>query len=50
MGDRAGPELPPVGWQWRIERSGLGQLFDVLQERGYRLVGPTVRDGGDRPG
>ncbi|MEZ5078069.1 MAG: 4Fe-4S dicluster domain-containing protein [Solirubrobacterales bacterium] len=29
----------------RIDRRGLDALFGALRERGYELVGPTVRDG-----
>jgi ferredoxin len=32
---------PPV----LIEAAALPRLFDVLRERGYTIVGPTVRDG-----
>jgi sulfhydrogenase subunit beta (sulfur reductase) len=28
-----------------IHRSDLGQLFDALARRGFRVIGPTVRDG-----
>jgi hypothetical protein len=28
-----------------IDAQGLEQLFAVLREKGYRLVGPTVKDG-----
>jgi len=28
-----------------VEIKGLEQLFDVLRQRGYSLIGPTVRDG-----
>jgi ferredoxin len=28
-----------------LERDGLGRLLDLLVERGYELIGPTVRDG-----
>jgi len=28
-----------------LDRAGLQALFEVLKARGYRLVGPRVRDG-----
>ena len=28
-----------------LERDGLPQLLEALRQRGYQLVGPTVRDG-----
>lgn len=28
-----------------LERAGFGRLLEALQARGYRVVGPTVRDG-----
>src|SRR5688500_17516880 len=28
-----------------IEREAFDQLFDALADRGYTIVGPTVRDG-----
>jgi ferredoxin len=28
-----------------LDRDGLGRLLDLLVERGYELIGPTVRDG-----
>ena len=28
-----------------MARGGLDQLFDALVRRGFRLVGPTIRDG-----
>ncbi|GBC86603.1 Anaerobic sulfite reductase subunit A [bacterium HR12] len=30
---------------WYLERDGLGRLIGLLAERGYRVIGPTVRDG-----
>lgn len=29
---------------WHIEREGLGRLIRLLADRGYRVIGPTVRD------
>ncbi len=34
-----------VGGTVVLEREQFDTLFDVLRKRGYRLVGPTVRDG-----
>lgn len=28
-----------------IERNAIDTLFEILKRRGFRLVGPTVRDG-----
>ena len=35
------------GWRtlWRPTKANLQRLLDVLTTRGYRIVGPTVRDG-----
>jgi len=30
---------------WFLDRDGLTSLLDLLVERGYELIGPTVRDG-----
>lgn len=37
--------LPPVGTRVVFDPPQLQALIDVLQRRGYRVVGPTVRDG-----
>ena len=29
---------------WRLQRSGISELFDVLFSKGYQIVGPTIRD------
>ncbi len=43
-GSAAGPPLAqPV--QVVLDLDGLGALLGALRERGYRLVGPTLRDG-----
>lgn len=41
------PGWPPigVGSQTVVDRADFVQLLDALARRGYRLVGPTVRDG-----
>ncbi len=31
--------------QYRLEREQLQRMFDVLAGKGYRILGPTVRDG-----
>jgi ferredoxin len=36
---------PPAVISAVITMEGLGALLDVLRSRGYRVVGPTVRDG-----
>ena len=44
----AGPDAgqPPIGIGAHaiIERTDLGRLIDALSQRGYRVIGPTVRD------
>jgi ferredoxin len=30
---------------WHLDRDGLDRLIRLLAERGYRVIGPTVRDG-----
>jgi ferredoxin len=42
-----GASVPPseVDKHATIERQDLQRLLDVLVERGYRLVGPTIREG-----
>ncbi len=35
----------PNNEHWILERQHLPQLFSVLQQKGYQLVGPTIRDG-----
>ena len=40
--------MTPTGPGWSravIERADFQQLFDSLERRGYRIVGPTVREG-----
>ncbi|HSA82999.1 MAG TPA: 4Fe-4S dicluster domain-containing protein [Geminicoccaceae bacterium] len=39
----AHPELPP-GQEVVISRDGLDKLLQVLAQRGYRVIGPTVRE------
>ena len=34
-----------LGQKVVVERQQLGELLRVLQKRGYKLVGPTRRDG-----
>src|SRR5579872_4389055 len=36
---------PEIGDRLVIERGQLDTLFDALQEQGYTVVGPAVRDG-----
>jgi len=35
----------PVGTKAILSRQGLQALIDVLGARGYRVLGPTLRDG-----
>jgi ferredoxin len=35
-----------VGAKLAIDHEGLQQIFDALANLGYRVIGPTVRDGG----
>ncbi|MGD0201536.1 MAG: 4Fe-4S dicluster domain-containing protein [Bryobacteraceae bacterium] len=37
--------MPAAGARVAIEVSGLASLIGLLKERGYQVVGPTVRDG-----
>ncbi len=30
---------------WVLERGNFNALFDALAKRGYRVIGPTLRDG-----
>ena len=38
----------PIGCYVRVEKPALQAILDRLRELGYRVVGPTVADGGDR--
>jgi formate hydrogenlyase subunit 6/NADH:ubiquinone oxidoreductase subunit I len=31
--------------KYRLDRGDFGQLFDALRKKGYRIVGPALRDG-----
>ena len=37
--------MDSVGAKFAIERDGLQQIIAALASRGYRVIGPTVRDG-----
>jgi hypothetical protein len=37
--------MDSVGAKFAIERNGLQQIIGALASRGYRVIGPTVRDG-----